>query len=248
MSATPFVHVTADLADAARGVAIDLAPDEVHHLSRVLRLRPGAEVEVADGRGRRALAVLDTGQVVLTADPVALPRPRPALALAQALPKGRKLDEVVRLATELGVDRVVPFGAARSVVTLTGERAERAVERWRAVGRAAAEQARRPFLPQVDPPVDVAALPAVAGVAKGALLLVAAPGAAALPDLVVPSWSERGSVTVAIGPEGGFTADEVAALIAAGAQPVGLGPAVLRTEHAGGAALAVLAALLGRWR
>ncbi len=126
MSATPFVHVAADLAAAGPGDAVPLGEDEAHHLTRVLRLRTGAEVEVADGRGRQAVGVLDAGVVVLTAAPVATPRPRPELVLAQALPKGRKLDEVVRLATELGVDRVVPVVAARSVVTLTGERAERA--------------------------------------------------------------------------------------------------------------------------
>jgi 16S rRNA (uracil1498-N3)-methyltransferase len=247
MSTTPFLHVSADLAAAAGGDPVALRDQEAHHLTRVLRLRPGAEVEVADGRGRQAVAVLGAGQVVLTADPVLTPRPRPALVLAQALPKGRKLDEVLRLATELGVDRVVPVATARSVVTLSGDRAERAVGRWRAVGRAAAEQARRPFLPQVALPVDLAALPAVAAVADHGLLLVAAPGAAPLPELVEPAWREYQTVTVAIGPEGGFTADEVATLLRAGAETVGLGPTVLRTEHAGGAALAVLAALLGRW-
>jgi 16S rRNA (uracil1498-N3)-methyltransferase len=248
MSATPFVHVAADLTAAERGDTVALGDEDVHHLTRVLRLRPGAEVEVADGRGRQVTAILDSGVVVLTAAPVATPRPRPELVLAQALPKGRKLDEVVRLATELGVDRIVPAAAARSVVTLTGERAERAAERWRAVGRAAAEQARRPFLPHVGTPVELAVLPRVAGVADRGLLLVAALGATPLPDLVEPAWRERPRVTVVIGPEGGLTADEVAALVAAGARAVGLGPTVLRTEHAGGAALAVLAALLGRWR
>jgi 16S rRNA (uracil1498-N3)-methyltransferase len=74
------------------------------------------------------------------------------------------------------------------------------------------------------------------------------PGAAPLPELVAPSWRGRDAVTVTVGPEGGFTAEEVAGLVAAGAHAVGLGPTVLRTEHAGGAALAVLGALLGRWR
>jgi 16S rRNA (uracil1498-N3)-methyltransferase len=248
MSATPFVHVAADLAVAGRGDAVPLGADEVHHLTRVLRLRPGAEVALADGRGRQAVGVLDVGTVVLTAAPVATPRPRPELVLAQALPKGRKLDEVARLATELGVDRIVPVAAARSVVTLTGERAERATDRWRAVVRAAAEQARRPFLPHVTMPIDLAALPDAADLAEDGRLLVAAPGATPLPDLLVPSWRAARRVTVAIGPEGGFTAAELATLIATGAQPAGLGPTVLRTEHAGGAALAVLAALLGRWR
>jgi 16S rRNA (uracil1498-N3)-methyltransferase len=246
MSRTPFVHLAADLADAGPGVAVALGEDEAHHLTRVLRLRVGAEVEVADGRGRRVAAVLGAGQVVLTADPVHTPRPRPELVLAQALPKGRKLDEVVRVATELGVDRIVPVATARSVVTLRGERAARAAERWRAVGRAAAEQSRRPYLPRVDTPVEVASLPTVASVAAGGALLVAAPGAAPLPE-VVASSARAAPVTVAIGPEGGFTTEEVAALVAAGARAVGLGPAVLRTEHAGAAALAVLGALLGRW-
>jgi 16S rRNA (uracil1498-N3)-methyltransferase len=251
MSSTPYVHVAADLATATRGGSVDLAADEVHHLVRVLRLRPGAEVVVADGRGREADAVLGETHVVVTADPVTRPPSRPRLVLAQALPKGRKLDDVVRVATELGVDRIVPVTAARSVVSLRGERADRAVERWRAVGRAAAEQARRPVLPVIDPPAELAALPGLVGVdgtAGTAVLLVATPGAPALPDQVRSAWHGCDVVAVAVGPEGGFTDQEVTTLVAAGGVPVGLGPTVLRTEHAGAAAVAVLAALLGRWR
>lgn len=246
MSLRPYVHAEADLVTADRGDRLPLAPRDHHHLTRVLRLTDGAAVEVADGHGRSAPAVLVSDGLRLEGAPVHAPRREPVLGLAQALPKGRKLDEVIRVATELGVDRLVPLAAERSLVRLDGQRAARAAERWRAVARAAAEQCRRADLPTLHPLVPSTDLPVVAEVPAGGVLVVAHPDGPALPD-VVAGWRAPPSVTVAIGPEGGFSAAEIRALVDGGATLVGLGPRVLRTEHAGAAALAVLAALLGRW-
>ncbi|MEX0834589.1 MAG: RsmE family RNA methyltransferase [Nitriliruptor sp.] len=245
MSLAPYVHLDEELAAARAGDRIALGADATHHLTRVLRLRPGARLVVADGRGGRATARFDEGAVVLHEDATVLPAARPALTVAQALPKGRKLDEVLRQVTELGVDRFVPVAAERSQVKLDAARAAKAVDRWGAIVRAASEQARRPWRPAVLDVTATADLSAVLD--EGGRLLVAHLGAERSLVEVARDVTGAAGVTVAIGPEGGWSDDEVASLVGGGAEAVGLGPTVLRTEHAAAAAVAVLAAVTGRW-
>lgn len=241
MSLTPYVHLDASLADAGPDAQRPLSAEERHHLQRVLRLQGGAAIEVADGVGWQAPARITAAGVTLRAAAVHTPASKPALVLAQALPKGRKLDEVLRQATELGVDEVRLLTTERAVPRLTGERAERSRARWLAVVRAASEQARRPWRPKVSGPL---ALDHLAG--DDELLLVAHPQAPGLPT-VVDALAGAPTLTLAIGPEGGFTDGEVAAAVAGGALAVSLGGSVLRTEHAGSAGMAVLSAAVGRW-
>jgi 16S rRNA (uracil1498-N3)-methyltransferase len=244
VSLVPFVHVDTPLAGRTAGERLGLAGDDLHHLRTVLRLRPGAEVVLSDGQGAEVAAELGEGEVVLGADPDVQPPPRPALRVAQGLPKGRKLDDIVRVCTELGADTLVPIAARRSVTRLEGGRAAKAVGRWQAVARAASEQARRVWRPTVSEVRTPAAL--AVGAPPEAAMLVAHPGGTPLPRLL-DDLVGVGEVTVAIGPEGGWDDAEVASWIEGGAEVVGLGPTVLRTEHAAAAAVAVLAAGLGRW-
>lgn len=241
MSLTPYVHLDVELSGARIGDRLPLGRDDRHHLATVLRLGPGAAVEIADGRGTSARATLAQGEVELVTSPVLLPEPRPWLVLAQALPKGRKLDGIVRHACELGVDELRIVDTVRSVVRLDERRAARALERWTAVVRAACEQARRPRRPAVMGPLRLDHLGR-----DDELLLVAHPDAPALPS-VASAWQPAARIVLAVGPEGGFTDEEVADAVAGGALAVGLGPSVLRTEHAGAAGMAVLAAATGRW-
>lgn len=257
MSLVPYLHLEVPLAGAQVGDRLALDATTSHHLGRVLRLRDGAEVVLSDGAGHEAAARLAGGEVELTGPVTLAPRPAPTLTVAQGLPKGRKLDEVVRQVTELGADRIVPVAADRSVTRLAGDKADRAVARWSAVARAAAEQARRPWVPHVTAVTDVVAL--TDALPAGCRLFVAHVGAQqALPDAVAAdraAGTAAGAVArprahhlaVAVGPEGGWRDDEVAALVDAGAEVVGLGRSVLRTEHAAAAAVAVLGALVGRW-
>jgi 16S rRNA (uracil1498-N3)-methyltransferase len=244
VSLAPYVHLEVSLRDAVAGTEVALDPDAAHHLGRVLRLRPGAPLVVADGAGHEAAAHLGVGVVVLEADVTSSPPLVPALTVAQALPKARKLDEVVRQATELGVDDVVPVAAERSVVHLDGDRADRAVTRWTAVARAAVGQARRARLPVVAPVTTPSEL---AASIAGQRLLVAHVGAERSLAAALRDHAEPPGITVAIGPEGGWSDLEVATFVAAGGEVVGLGPTVLRTEHAAAAAVAVVAAVTGRW-
>ena len=241
MSLRPYVHLDHPLVGSTAGTRVPLDDEARHHLTTVLRLAPGAWLEVADGHGAVASGRLGTDDVELLTAPVVTPPACPRLELAQALAKGRRFDDVVRQATELGVDVIRPVAAERSVSRLSEQRAERARSRWASVARAAAEQARRPTRPQLTPPCPVAGLDLA-----GADVLVAQLGAPALPD-VAGDGEDVERVVLVVGPEGGWSDAELETLLEHGARLAGLGPTVLRTEHAGAAGLAVLAARLGRW-
>lgn len=239
----PFVHVAAGTLDGAGpGSRLVLGQDADHHVRTVLRLSPGARLELSDGRGTTAAARLADREVEVLEEPETHPVPATTIEVVHALPKGRKLDEVVRVLTELGVDRIVPVASERSVVRLEGPKRTRAAARWRAVARAAGEQSRRPYLPVVEEPTDLAGV----GDADGALLLLAHVGAPTGLATALRGHDRPHRVVLAIGPEGGWTDGEVADLQGRGAVAVHLGPAVLRTEHAAGVAVAVVSAAVGR--
>jgi 16S rRNA (uracil1498-N3)-methyltransferase len=145
--------------------------------------------------------------------------------------------------TEIGVERIVPWAAARSVAVWKGERAAKSHARWVATAREAAKQSRRAWFPEVDP---LAGTDAVAGLIAEAdvALVLHEDGSGLLGDLTVPP---SGSIAVVVGPEGGLAPEELEAFAAAGAHVVRLGGEVLRTSTAGVAAVAALLAQTPRW-
>jgi 16S rRNA (uracil1498-N3)-methyltransferase len=200
-----------------------LSDDDHHHLTRVRRVRSGEAITIADGRGRWRPALL--GSVVEVTGPIEeAPRPAPALAVGFALVKGSKPELIVQKLTELGIDRIIPFRAARSVVRWDDERATAALRRLRAVARSAAMQCHRAWLPVLDEVADLAALAGTPGLAL-------ADRTGSPPDLDHP--------TVLVGPEGGWAPEERAL----GLPSVALGGHVLRAETAAVAAGALLGAL-----
>lgn len=244
MSLTPYLHLEVPLSDVEAGDLLPLPAEAHHHLTTVLRQRDGARVEVADGDGASALAELQGEQVVLRSAPVRRERLRPALVVAQALIKGRRFDEVVRQVTELDVDEVVPLVTDRCVARVDSGKAARATQRWRSIARSACEQARRPDRPHV---ADVTSLDElVEDLPSGTTLLAADPTGDALTRLQDRVLAAA-RVIVVVGPEGGLTDGELARLRGGGAATVGLGPTVLRAEHAAAAALAALSVLTERW-
>lgn len=241
------VHLVETLAGVAAGDTVAVTGDEAHHAVAVRRLRVGERVRLTDGVGSVAVgAVAATGKRLLevTVESVdVLPRLVPAVTVVQALPKGERGELAVEVLTEVGVDRIVPWAASRSVAVWKGERAAKSLERWRSTAREAAKQSRRPWFPEVT---ALAALPdAVSWVADADLALVLHEEAAE--PLVALDVTPARSVVVVVGPEGGLTADEVAAFTAAGAHAVRLGPEVLRTSTAGLAAVAAVLSRTGRW-
>jgi 16S rRNA (uracil1498-N3)-methyltransferase len=247
----PHVLVAEPLSGIDSGDLVAVADATIRHLRRVLRLADGAALSITDGAGRMAEAVLEAEGARLRSAVMQIPAPAPRLVLAQALSKGRRAEDAVRVACELGVDLLVPVVAERTQGRLDARASETLVTRWRAVAAAALEQSRGAWLAGVTAPVSgPVAVPSAVPSAGSSLRLIAAPGAPALPEVLRAADLEAArpqEIVVAIGPEGGWSAQEVAGASADGWVPVGLGPTVLRTEHAGPAAVAVIAALAGRW-
>lgn len=240
MSAPVFLR--ADLS----GARIVLDGAEGRHAAGSRRMAAGEAVDLVDGRGARACCrVLASGKDTLTLEVVGRAvEPPPALrvVLVQALAKGDRGELAVELATEVGVDEVVPWVAARCVMQWKGERGVRQHERWASTAREAAKQSRRAWVP------PVAALHTTAQVAarmSGATSLVLHEGATE--PLTGTALPADGEVLLVVGPEGGIDERELEAFAAAGARAVRLGPSVLRTSTAGAAAAAVVSARTGRW-
>jgi 16S rRNA (uracil1498-N3)-methyltransferase len=231
--------------DLAAGV-MALAGPEGHHAAAVRRLRPGERADLSDGAGTLAEGVVTgVGKDSVTLDIRAVhtvPPPQPRLTVAQALPKGDRGELAVELMTEIGVDAVIPWAAARSITKWQAERGAKALAKWRATAREAAKQSRRAWLPEVTDLASTAALAQRVAAAYAIVLEADAP--ARLRELPLP---ESGDVLLLVGPEGGISPAERAALRDAGALEARLGPTVLRTSTAGAAAAAVLLARTARW-
>jgi 16S rRNA (uracil1498-N3)-methyltransferase len=164
------------------------------------------------------------------------------LTLAQGIPRGDKLEAIIRMATELGVSRVVPLVTERTVVRVEPGPWAHRLARCRRVAREAAKQCGRAVVPEVDPPQRLAEW--LAGATMPGLVLCLREGASAALVEVLPA-GPLDRVTAIIGPEGGLSDAEVARIAAAGAVVAGLGPRILRTETAGPTILAILQARYG---
>lgn len=242
---TPHVLVDAELADLGPGVQVTLSDDRVHHLRRVLRRGDGDPLTVTDGRGHVAEAVLLGERARLTAEVERTPPPSPAITVLHAVPKGRGLDEIVRTLAELGVAEVLPVLTEHTEARPTGERARSVGDRLRAVAESALQQAHSAHMCRV---ADPARLDVTLRDLEGpATMLLAHPAgrdtlgahmATVRPDL---------PIRLAIGPEGGFSDDEVETLAAQGWTAVRAGATVLRTVHAATVLTAAVLALSGRF-
>ncbi len=228
----------------APGARFDLPSGPARHAARALRLAVGDAITLFDGRGGEYSARIeriqkDTVAVSITGFADLERESRLRVMLAQGISSGERMDYTLQKAVELGVTAIQPIAARRSVVKLAGERADKRVAHWQGVVTSACEQCGRNQVPPVAAPLTLAHW---LGQHSGGRLLFLSPLAAArLADLPPPDAMDW----LVAGPEGGFEADEIAALEAAGAIPVRLGPRVLRTETAALAALAVMQTLWG---
>lgn len=255
------------VAPAAVGDAVALRGQDARHAVTVARLRAGERLRIGDGAGlvvEGEVVRSDPAEVLLRADSIVRdPVPSPRLVLVQALAKGDRDELAVQAATELGVDAVQPWQAARSVSRWEGAKSEKGRARWQTIVREASKQAVRAHVPPVAPVVGTAALVRRLGeqgastlalvldplgdtalTALDASALGVGPGGRADADADAEGLAE---ILLVVGPEGGIASEELAALEASGARRVRLGATVLRTSTAGPAAIALLSATLGRW-
>ncbi|TDK21695.1 16S rRNA (uracil(1498)-N(3))-methyltransferase [Luteimonas aestuarii] len=228
------------------GARVTLPEAAAGHLVRVLRLREGDPCVLFNGDGhdydarlveagkRGVVAEIGTSRAVDNESPL-------RIVLLQGIARGEKMDLILQKATELGVARIVPVDAERTEVRLEGERLRKRVAHWHSVVASACEQCGRARLPGVDDPVAITNV--ATNAADASLRLTLDPlGTHRLPAL---SISAPATIAVAIGPEGGWSPRDRAALEAAGFEGLRLGPRILRTETAGLSAIAALQAIHG---
>jgi 16S rRNA (uracil1498-N3)-methyltransferase len=230
------------------GSATTLDGPEGRHAATVRRLRAGEGLVLTDGCGELAFCeVLDAGRDRLWLKVLrreSEPAPVLRVTLVQALVKGPRGELAVELATEAGVDAVLPWRADRCVARWDdGPRGAKALSRWRQTAQEAAKQSRRGWFPEVAEPVDTAVLGQRCSAAAGCLVLHES-ATDPLPTVVLPA---TGELVVVVGPEGGITDSELATLTTAGGRPVRLGRGVLRSSSAGTVALGAISALSQRW-
>ncbi len=232
-----------DLSTATADVT--LRADEAHHLVRVRRLGVGQRVRLFDGaggewEGRLTIATRDRAIVTIDrqVEPAAEPPVRVTLVIG--LLKGDQMDTVVRDATALGVAAIAPLASAHVAVPARAWRDDAARDRWTRIAIAAAKQSGRAVVPQIG---AVRSLDAILDLDPGAAVLVAVePAASGLPPMSIET--APAAALALVGPEGGWSANEIAALAARGACAVSLGPRTLRAELA---PAVLLSALWTRW-
>jgi 16S rRNA (uracil1498-N3)-methyltransferase len=216
------------------GTSVSISADEqLHHLRDVLRLKVGDEVTVFDGEGNEylgAIVGLEKQQAILTVKHRKAAQPRKLkLAIACAIPKQSKMDDIIDKLTQLGVDIVIPLKTERVIVKLEGHQGAR-LERWRKIARNAAEQSRRNTLPFISEVLDFNEVIAQSKDYNLKLIPTLAGDRKTIQEIF--TGPKPNSIIALIGPEGDFTPLEVGEAIVAGFVPVSLGDWVLRVDTA----------------
>jgi 16S rRNA (uracil1498-N3)-methyltransferase len=222
--------------------------DEHHYIARVRRAAVGDEIVLFDGAGQRApatiIAITDDATTVTVLEPYTMSPPLPRIRVVLPLIKGDRMDFALEKLVEVGVDEIVVWPAARSVVKLDADRRDARIEKYALAVQAAARQSGRPQVPSVTWADSLASVVDQLGVK-----LVLDPGTETPIVMALDAlegMSDDGTaheLTLVSGPEGGLAPNELATLLGAGFTPVGLGPRVLRAETAPVAAIAIVRAL-----
>jgi 16S rRNA (uracil1498-N3)-methyltransferase len=244
-----FVALSSTLIELGIGQRFTLDGGEGRHAAAVRRVRVGEQVDVTDGVGLMLRCIVVSvpckSQVDLDVENITdVAQPTPRLIVVQAIPKGERSDIAVELLTEVGVDVIVPWAAARCVARWDGERVGKGRDKWQRTANEASKQAHRAWFPEVRPLHSTNEVAALVAAADTAVVLHES-ALDSLVDLELPRDSS--DVLLVVGPEGGIADDERAALEKAGALVRRMGPTVMRTSTAGAAAAAALLSRTARW-
>lgn len=236
-----FVEGTQEL-----GSIVEIEGGDAHKIARVLRLTEGDGIEVVDSAANAFTASIESlGRTVcarlvaMTADSRPMREPL-RVDVAQAVPKGQRMDIVVEKGTELGAGAFLPFYCERSVGRTVGAAK---LARWRRLARTAAQQCARRDVPDVAEPLEFEALQSCFARYDAVLFAWELASPMRLSERLTSSLPPAGRVLIVVGPEGGFTHDEAESAQRNGAQLLSLGPRILRTDTAAIALLAVIGAL-----
>ena len=229
---------------------VSVTGDLLRHLRDSLRIEVGETILVSDGEDRRYRTAITaitkqsmTGRVI---DVIPRPSPRaPSLILGQALVKGEKMDWVIQKTTELGVQTILPIQSRQSIVQLKTDRIEAQTARWQRIAREAAQQSEQWRVPTIASPRSLSSC-VTQSPARSLTLILTERGdrIGSLASIQLPT-SPEASILVLVGPEGGWTEEEVATADGAGSIPVTLGPKILRAETAAILAIGILQYRLG---
>ena len=225
--------------EGIRGGLAELHGDEARHLTRVLRVEPGQQFEISDNATAWLAEVSEArGERVVfrTLAPIATSGPPVSITLVAALFKFDRFEWMVEKATELGVERIQPVEATRTDKGLL-EASHKRIERWRRIAREASQQSRRVRMPEI---AEARPLARALVDSSGARYFLDEADAPPLLTVLDRSQPAPAQVSLAIGPEGGWTEDERQLARKAGWLPAGLGAGILRAETAAVAALAVI--------
>ena len=242
-----YLQETLRAAQCLPGQVVSVDGAEARHAVTVSRVRPGDRLRLGNGAGLLLAGVVLTAEAasltlrVDEASETAAATPR--IRLVQALAKGDRDELAIQAATELGVDGVIPWSAARSITKWEGPKVAKGHERWTSIVREASKQSIRAWLPDVAPLTSTKQLAVLSATTR---MLLLDPTANGRLTEVAPPTDDR-DILLVVGPEGGISPAELLLLEQAGATQVRLGDTVLRTSTAGPAAHAILNATLGRW-
>lgn len=246
MTASVFLVEPASLAQAGDTYVLD--GPEGRHAVAVSRISIGERIHVVDGEGVRLIGTVaeyrGKDACVITVESIErIPEPAARVIVVQALPKSEHGELAVDLLTQAGADVIVPWAASRCVTQWRGDRAEKSRAKWAAAARAATKQSRRSRAPQIRPLASLAEVITLIASASCAFVLheeATFPlGSCEVPDC--------GDIVLVVGPEGGISPDEVAALVGAGARAVLIGANVLRSSSAGSLGIAALMSRSPSW-
>jgi 16S rRNA (uracil1498-N3)-methyltransferase len=220
------------------GKSCQLGPDNYKYLKQVLRLAPGSRITIFDGFGHEFAAVIKSftgnGVAAELKDAIACTDNKVIkITLGQALPKAGKMDMIVRTAAELGTDRIIPFTAVRSVSRITGEKSALKTDRWRKISREAARCCRSAQITKVLPLASFETMLTLPTPGSLKMIFWEEEDQKSIKDVLTnKSWTSEKDIFIIVGPEGGFSKDEIARAREADFIPVTLGRQILKVETA----------------
>ncbi len=219
---------------------VTISGSDVHHIIRVMRFREGQSIVVSNGQGRDVIARIDqlseaddviTATIERDVEPFEQRELPVRVSIAQSLPKSDKMDWIIQKGTELGAFQFVPFVSGRTIVRLNDKKEKQRIERWHKIAKEAAEQSHRSILPRIGSVLNWDQLLKIRSRFDLAVIAYENEQAVTLYE-AISDFTAGSSIIMVIGPEGGFSREEVEQAVAAGFQPVSLGKRILRTETA----------------